>query len=91
MEWVRSPSRLTAEAYLHYIRRQNPTIEGPNLESTRTTVINAYEYALKECGVDRESGEIWQEYITYLGEGEVRTLMIGLMPAQELLGRSKAD
>lgn len=29
-------------------------------------MIQAYEYALKECGVDRESGEIWQEYISYL-------------------------
>lgn len=53
------------EAYLHYIRRQNPN-DGPDPAAARTTVIQAYEYALKECGVDREAGEIWQEYISYL-------------------------
>ncbi|TXT07763.1 uncharacterized protein COLE_04687 [Cutaneotrichosporon oleaginosum] len=59
------------KAYLHYIRRQNPT-DGADAEAARTTVTQAYEYALKECGVDRESGEIWQEYITYLGENKTR-------------------
>ncbi|BEI92019.1 uncharacterized protein CcaverHIS019_0408390 [Cutaneotrichosporon cavernicola] len=59
------------KAYLHYIRRQNPA-DGPDPEATRSTVTQAYEYALKECGVDRESGEIWQEYISYLGENKTR-------------------
>ncbi|GMK56794.1 hypothetical protein CspeluHIS016_0306340 [Cutaneotrichosporon spelunceum] len=59
------------KAYLHYIRRQNPA-DGPDPEAARSTVTQAYEYALKECGVDRESGEIWQEYITYLGENKTR-------------------
>ncbi|EKD00643.1 cytoskeletal protein binding protein [Trichosporon asahii var. asahii CBS 8904] len=62
--WVRR-LKLGETAYLHYIRRQNPG-DGPDPAATRTTVIQAYEYALKECGVDRESGEIWQEYISYL-------------------------
>lgn len=43
----------------------------PNVEQTRTTITNAYEVALKECGVDRESGDIWQEYITFLRESKV--------------------
>lgn len=30
--------------------------------------MQAYEYALRECGIDRESGEIWGEYIQYLAE-----------------------
>lgn len=51
-----------SEAYLHYIRRQNPD----NSDTARATVIQAYDFALKECGLDRESGELWQEYITYL-------------------------
>ena len=55
------------EAYLHYIRRQN-TITEANAETTRGTITKAYEYALQECGTDRESGEIWQEYIACLGE-----------------------
>ncbi|KAK4688663.1 cleavage stimulation factor subunit 3, partial [Tremellales sp. Uapishka_1] len=57
------------KAYLHYIRRQNPVTEGsPNIEQARATVAQAYEFALKECGNDKESGDIWQEYITYLSE-----------------------
>lgn len=55
------------EAYLHYIRRQNPA-EGPDAEKARATVTQAYEYALKECGIDRESGDLWQEYIQYIAE-----------------------
>jgi cleavage stimulation factor subunit 3 len=61
-----------SEAYLHYIRRQNPITEGsPNVEATRVTVTKAYEFALKECGSDRESGDIWQEYVSFLGEPSV--------------------
>jgi cleavage stimulation factor subunit 3 len=66
-----------AEAYLHYIRRQNPVTDGaPNVEQTRTTITNAYEVALKECGVDRESGDIWQEYITFLRESKVSSVRV---------------
>lgn len=60
-----------AEAYLHYIRRQNPS-DGSEGEKARETVVQAYEFALKECGIDRESGEIWQEYIQYLGESKTK-------------------
>ncbi|EIW69695.1 hypothetical protein M231_06303 [Tremella mesenterica] len=57
------------KSYLHYIRRQNPITEGsPTADQTRETVRKAYEFALKECGHDRESGELWQEYIHFLGE-----------------------
>lgn len=61
---------LTSEAYLHYIRRQNPITEA-NSETVRSTITNAYEYALRECGTDRESGEIWQEYIAFISEPTV--------------------
>jgi hypothetical protein len=61
---------LTSEAYLHYIRRQNPVTEA-NAETVRATITNAYEYALRECGTDRESGEIWQEYIAFVSEPTV--------------------
>ena len=60
----------TSEAYLHYIRRQN-TITEANAEATRGTITKAYEYALQECGTDRESGEIWQEYIAFIAEVKV--------------------
>lgn len=58
------------KAYLHYARRQHPVAEGaPNSDQARTTITQAYEFALSQCGTDRESGEIWQEYITFTSEG----------------------
>lgn len=61
-----------SEAYLHYIRRQNPIAEGaPNAEQTRGVITKAYEFALKECGTDRESGEVWQEYIDFINNASV--------------------
>ncbi|WRT67126.1 uncharacterized protein IL334_004092 [Kwoniella shivajii] len=61
------------KAYLHYIRRQNPIIESsPNAETVRGTITKAYEFALKECGFDRESGEIWEEYIKFSSESPAK-------------------
>ncbi|WVQ78099.1 hypothetical protein IAT38_000180 [Cryptococcus sp. DSM 104549] len=57
-------------AYLHYIRRQNPVPEGTSsVESVRSTITKAYEFALNECGVDKESGGIWDEYIKFVASG----------------------
>ena len=41
------------------------------MEQVRGTITKAYEFALKECGNDRESGEIWQEYIAFLADATV--------------------
>ncbi|WVO12857.1 hypothetical protein L204_100465 [Cryptococcus depauperatus] len=56
-------------AYLHYIRRQNPLSGGASNDTVRTTISQAYEFALQECGFDRESGEIWDEYIKFIASG----------------------
>ena len=32
----------------------------------------AYEFALNRVGQDKESGEIWSDYIQFLKSGEVR-------------------
>jgi hypothetical protein len=63
-------------SYLHYIRRQNPippagSANAANADGVRETVKRAYELALNETGNDIESGVIWKEYITFLGEKEV--------------------
>jgi cleavage stimulation factor subunit 3 len=69
-QWIWSLT--LAEAYLHYIRRQNPVTDGaPNADQIRSVVTNAYEFALKQCGTDRESGEIWQEYTDFINEASV--------------------
>lgn len=81
-----------SEAYLHYIRRQHTVAEdAPNYDQTRSTVSSAYEYALKECGFDRESGEIWQEYIAYLNEAKVRLgQILTLKPSLKIHGTPKS-
>lgn len=61
----------------------------PNVEQTRTTITNAYEVALKECGVDRESGDIWQEYITFLRESKVSSREVWLERDSADLGLSQ--
>jgi cleavage stimulation factor subunit 3 len=60
------------KAYLHYIRRQNPVGAGvADEEAKRRTITEAYEFALRQCGVDREAGEIWAEYIAFVQDVKV--------------------
>ena len=47
------------------LRRMN---QGPN---SRDTVRKAYEYALNHIGHDKDSSEIWTDYIQLLKSGEV--------------------
>lgn len=70
-------------SYLHYIRRKNPVKEGPTAGETRAIIVKAYDFALEKCGMDRESGEIWQEYLEFLASSKVR-------PAPHLL-KTDAD
>lgn len=37
----------------------------------RDTIRKAYEFALSHVGQDKDSGEIWMEYIAFLKSGEV--------------------
>lgn len=67
-----SPDVNIWKAYLHYIRRQNPIGTGAADEDAKRRVItDAYEFALKQCGVDRDAGEIWGEYIAFVQEAKV--------------------
>ncbi|KAH7918139.1 Suf-domain-containing protein [Leucogyrophana mollusca] len=52
------------KVYLSHVRRVNVT---PN---TRDAVIKAYEFALNRIGQDKDSGEIWNDYIHFLKAGE---------------------
>jgi cleavage stimulation factor subunit 3 len=63
---VVAPSVGIWKAYLHYVRRQNQLVEGPNLEKTRQTITQGYEFALGQCGVDMDAGEIWAEYLAFV-------------------------
>ncbi|KAF9460965.1 hypothetical protein BDZ94DRAFT_1238063 [Collybia nuda] len=53
--------------YLIYVRRVNA---GP---ATRDTVRKSYEFALNHVGQDKESGEIWRDYIQFIRAGETTT------------------
>ncbi|EJU00881.1 Suf-domain-containing protein [Dacryopinax primogenitus] len=57
-----SPSVELWKFYLTYIRRVNPGDAG------RETVKKAYEFALGYIGFDKDSGEIWRDYLQFLKE-----------------------
>ncbi|KAG6841341.1 hypothetical protein C0991_012166 [Blastosporella zonata] len=64
---VKSPQVDLWKFYLTYVRRVNT---GP---STREAVRKSYEFALNHVGQDKDSGEIWKEYIQFLRSGETTT------------------
>lgn len=51
--------------YLNYIRRMND-LTNDATGNARTTVSQAYDFVLANIGVDRDSGNIWQEYIQFI-------------------------
>ena len=44
--------------------------------STRDIVRKSYEFALNHVGQDKESGDIWNDYIQFLKAGEVRLFIL---------------
>ncbi|KAF5371988.1 hypothetical protein D9615_008143 [Tricholomella constricta] len=62
-----SPSVDLWKFYLVYVRRVNT---GP---STRDTVRKSYEFALNHVGQDKDSGEIWRDYLQFLRSGDTTT------------------
>lgn len=52
-------------AYLDHIRRLND-ITRDTTGNTRQTITQAYEVALDNIGMDKDSGYLWQEYIQFL-------------------------
>ncbi|KIK92794.1 hypothetical protein PAXRUDRAFT_829635 [Paxillus rubicundulus Ve08.2h10] len=53
--------------YLTYVRRVNTS------PSSREAVSRAYEFALNRIGQDKDSGDIWYDYIQFLKAGETTT------------------
>ncbi|KAI4149005.1 MAG: hypothetical protein LQ341_001434 [Variospora aurantia] len=51
--------------YLDHIRRRND-ITRDTTGSSRQTITQAYEVALDNIGIDKDSGYLWQEYIQFL-------------------------
>jgi cleavage stimulation factor subunit 3 len=51
--------------YLNYIRRRNDLITDVTGRA-RSTISSAYDFALDNIGIDKDSGRIWQDYIQFV-------------------------
>lgn len=54
--------------YLDHVRRHNNTTTDTSGKA-RQTIHQAYELALQNVGVDRDSGKLWQDYIQFIKSG----------------------
>ncbi|KAL6870527.1 hypothetical protein J3F83DRAFT_736634 [Trichoderma novae-zelandiae] len=54
--------------YLNYIRRRNDLNNDPTGQARRT-VSQSYEFVIDNIGVDRDSGNIWQDYVQFIKSG----------------------
>ncbi|UKZ76340.1 mRNA 3'-end-processing protein rna14 [Trichoderma virens FT-333] len=54
--------------YLNYIRRRNDLNNDPTGQARRT-VTQSYEFVIDNIGVDRDSGNIWQDYVQFIKSG----------------------
>jgi cleavage stimulation factor subunit 3 len=55
--------------YLDYIRRMNNVLTGG--EQARTTISQAYEFIINVVGVDKDSGNIWADYLDFVKSSQV--------------------
>src|ERR1700753_2193992 len=54
--------------YINYIRRRNSMQTGDTARSY--SIINdAFSFALKTIGMDKDSGHLWQDYVSFLKTG----------------------
>lgn len=54
--------------YLDYVRRRNPLTTDPNGQARRI-ISSAYDLALQNVGMDKDSGNIWSDYIEFIRTG----------------------
>lgn len=54
--------------YLNYIRRRNDLNNDPDGRA-RKVVTQAYEFVIDTIGVDKDSAQIWQDYIQFIRSG----------------------
>jgi cleavage stimulation factor subunit 3 len=54
--------------YLNYIRRRNDLTNDPTGQARRT-ITQSYEFVIDNIGVDRDSGNIWQDYVQFIKNG----------------------
>ncbi|KAI9771460.1 MAG: mRNA 3'-end-processing protein rna14 [Geoglossum simile] len=54
--------------YMDYVRRRN-NLTTDTAGTARTIISQAYDFVLENVGQDRDSGRIWQDYITFIKSG----------------------
>ncbi|KAH7322862.1 hypothetical protein B0I35DRAFT_426617 [Stachybotrys elegans] len=54
--------------YLNYIRRRNDLTNDASGQGRRT-ISQSYEFVIDNIGIDRDSGNIWQDYIQFIKSG----------------------
>lgn len=54
--------------YLDYVRRRNPETTDPNGQARRI-ISSAYDLAIQNMGMDKDSASIWTDYIEFLRSG----------------------
>ncbi|KAK2738952.1 mRNA 3'-end-processing protein rna14 [Myotisia sp. PD_48] len=54
--------------YLDYVRRRN-NLTTDTSGQARRIISSAYDFALQNIGIDKDSGNIWMEYIQFLKSG----------------------
>ena len=55
------------DMYLKYVRRRNP-VRSDN-DRAYKIISDAFDFALRNIGLDKDSGEIWREYLNFLKTG----------------------
>ncbi|KAJ1671312.1 mRNA 3'-end-processing protein rna14, partial [Spiromyces aspiralis] len=56
--------------YLRFVHQINSGTNGKVPPEKREEVASAYEYALNQVGLDRESGSIWLDYVEFVNSEE---------------------
>ncbi|KAL9085958.1 MAG: hypothetical protein Q9165_007320 [Trypethelium subeluteriae] len=54
--------------YLGYIRRRNPLMTDTTGKA-RQTISQVYDFVLNTIGIDKDSGQIWQDYVEFIRSG----------------------
>ena len=62
------PSVQLWSLYLDYVRRRN-NLTTDTAGTARTIVSQAYDFVLRNVGIDKDSGNIWQDYVQFIRAG----------------------
>ncbi|KAF9873508.1 cfia complex component [Colletotrichum karsti] len=65
---VNAPNVKLWTVYLNYIRRRYDLTNDPNGEARRILTMS-YEFVISSVGIDRDSGQLWKDYIQFIKNG----------------------